>query len=433
MTHKYGALAVVALILAPPWARGGDDLGAGWLSAPMGREMEPEFPSKTVSGLCEDLSHATHFFPEEPVYHDIITSEDGGLTLASYTEEPLMDEPVREELWAPFEEEEVRLGDGGMSDGWSGNDSDSNQDAIDPSGSPRLLQQSAPCTHDVPCRHRLAARFGWWDVNSDGNPAKVGEYQGLDSSSFFDVDGLLSDGIKTYDFYGTASDEDGTQVGLRYLKPGGSARVDYQRYLRRLDGDPLTGFHDVQQQTPGGDLAVKEDLNVGEDYAIRVQELNANFQGKLTQNINWRLNIWGMRKHGERQVTAMAHCFTPPNGADVDGNPVNGIACHVLSQRQRIDWLTTEVEPVLEGKFGATTIEYSRTMRAFSQDDQITTRPYDNFGFSGDLPYAVVPDNYTEIDRLKIGADVSETQDVYAQLYTGNTLNRLRDTNRRFR
>ena len=54
---------------------------------------------------------------------------------------------------------------------------------------------------------------------------------------------------------------------------------------------------------------VTEDLNVGEDYAIRVQELDAKFQGRLTDNLKWRLNLWGQRKFGERQANAVAHCF----------------------------------------------------------------------------------------------------------------------------
>ena len=90
---------------------------------------------------------------------------------------------------------------------------------------------------------------------------------------------------------------------------------------------------------------------------MRVQQLKANFKGHITNNINWGLNIWGFRKTGERQVTAMAHCFNVPNGTDTDGNPVSGPvfgnSCHLLSQRQRIDWLTTEVKPILEANFGA--------------------------------------------------------------------------------
>ena len=111
------------------------------------------------------------------------------------------------------------------------------------------------------------------------------------------------------------------------MGPDASAKVDFQRYLRRLDHDPLAGY-DLDNPVPPGpnDNVVSEDLNVGEDYAIRVQELDARFKGRLTDNLKWRLNLWGQRKFGERQTNAVAHCFNinapAPAGA-------NGNNCHV--------------------------------------------------------------------------------------------------------
>ncbi len=278
----------------------------------------------------------------------------------------------------------------------------------------------------------LALRTGWWAVDSQGSKTKTGEFQSLESSPFWDVDRLWSDGERTLDFTGTGFDQEGNQGSIRWFGPRGSVKVDYQRFLRRLDHSPLSGFTNFQQQTPGGDLVITEDLNTGEDYAIRVQELKVKFKGKLTKNINWRLNVWGMRKKGERQVNSFGHCFNHPNDSDINGNPVGGISCHILSQRQQIDWLTSEIKPVIEGRFGRLTVEYSRTMRTLTTDDQRTTRPYDNFGFNGDLPYAVVAENYTEIDRLKIGLRPTKYLDFYSSLFLGNTKNQSRDTNRRF-
>ncbi|MFV2066321.1 MAG: hypothetical protein ACC645_05025, partial [Pirellulales bacterium] len=289
----------------------------------------------------------------------------------------------------------------------------------------------------LPPVQTLAVRFGWWGMDTDGSNNKIGEWQDVNASPFWDVDGLLTNGERTLDFSATGLDSETTQSGFRFYGPLVSVDFEYQRFLHRLDHDPLAGFTNITQQQPGGDFFVKEDLNAGEDYAIRVQELKANFKGKLTKNINWRLNLWGMRKKGERQVTALAHCFNVPNGTDINGNPVAGPvfgrSCHLQSQRQSIDWLTTEIEPVIEAKLGAATVEYSRTMRTFSQADQLTARPYDNFGLTGDMPYAVVPDNYTEIDRMKLGVALRERLDFYGNVYTGNTLNRYRRTNRRFR
>jgi len=279
--------------------------------------------------------------------------------------------------------------------------------------------------------HGLILRGGWWDIEIDGSKTKIGEYQSLESSEFWDADGLYTDGKKTVNFAVTGLDSEATDAEVRYYGPRVSAEVEYQRFLRRLDHDPLAGMADVQQQPPGGIIVTKEDLNVGEDYAIRVQELKANFKGDLTKNLKWRLGIWGMRKHGERQVNAMGHCFNHPDGEDINGSPVFGVSCHVLTQKQRIDWVTTEFEPALEATLGAATVEYARTMRTFDQSDQVTTRPYDSFGFSGDLPYAVVPENVTEIDRVKANMILLRDWDVYSQYYNGNTKNKSRDTNRK--
>ena len=282
-------------------------------------------------------------------------------------------------------------------------------------------------------RYILALRGGYWDVGSEGAKTKVGEFQHLQSSAFWDADGLLTDGRKTIDFSATGLDSEGTDARLRYYGPRASARVEYQRYFRRLDHDPLNGISDAQAQPPGGIIVTKDDLNVGNEYAIRVQELKANFKGNVTQNLRWRLGIWGMRKKGDRQVNAMGHCFNHPNATDVNGNPVFGPSCHVLTQSQRIDWVTAEIEPALEATVGSATVEYARTMRGFDQSDQVTTRSYDNFGgfFSGDLPYAVVPNNFTEIDRFRSNVALLPNWDLYSSYYTGNTKNEHRDTNRR--
>ena len=63
-----------------------------------------------------------------------------------------------------------------------------------------------------------------------------------------------------------------------------------------------------------------QDFNKDYDYALRVQTLDAKFQGKITDNISWRLNVWSMKKEGIRQANSQAHCYPPatygiPNAA----------------------------------------------------------------------------------------------------------------------
>ena len=286
-------------------------------------------------------------------------------------------------------------------------------------------------------RSDTAARFGWWGVGTEGSPTKIGEYQDLESSPFWDVETISSNGVRTLDMALSGLDNETSDALVNYYGPNVSAKVNYQRYPRQLDHDPLIGY-DLDSLVPPGpdDNVVSEDLNVGQDYAIRVQEFDARFKGRLTDNLKWRLNLWGQRKFGERQTNAVAHCFNinAPAPAGAAGN-----TCHVVSQGQSIDWLTMEIQPAVEAQFENVTVEYSRTMRSFGQDDETVSRQYTRFnfntpaasGFLGpDYNYAVVPESFTQIDRLKVGATLTESNLLYANLYTGDTKNEFRDTHR---
>ena len=280
-----------------------------------------------------------------------------------------------------------------------------------------------------------AVRFGWWGVDSQGSQLKTGEFQDLRSSPFWDVDGISSDGERTLDFTLSGLDNEANNVRALYYGPDGSAKVRYNRFLRRQDHDPLTGVDRAGPLGPN-DNVVSEDLNLGEDYAIRVQQFDAKFQGHLTENIKWRVNMWGQRKFGERQTNATAHCFNidAPAAAGPNSN-----VCHVLSQRQNIDWLTMEIQPVVEAQFGIVTMEYSRTMRGFGQDDQTLSRQYTRFGFSPasgalgpEFDHAIAPENFTQIDRLKVSVPLTQNSDFYGNAYTGDTENTFRDTHRQY-
>ena len=287
------------------------------------------------------------------------------------------------------------------------------------------------------CQSESAALFGWWGTSTDGSPTKIGEYQSLEPSPFWDIETISSNGMRTLDMVLSGLDNEANDGRVNYYSPEVSAKVNYQRYIRQFEHDPLTGY-DLDNPVPPGpdDNVVSEDLNVGQDYAIRVQEFDARFKGQLTDNLKWRLNLWGQRKFGERQTNAVAHCFNinapAPAGA-------NGNTCHVVSQGQSIDWLTMEIQPAVEAKFEYATVEYSRTMRSFGQDDEVVTRQYTRFNFntpaaSGFLGpaynYAMVPESTTYIDRLKVGATLTDSNQLYANLYTGDTKNEFRGTHR---
>jgi hypothetical protein len=73
-------------------------------------------------------------------------------------------------------------------------------------------------------------------------------------------------------------------------------------------------------------------------------------------------------------------------------------------------------------------------MRQFSQDDQVVVRDYQGRGgqLVGTYPYAIVPQNMTQIDQLRGSFDLGATRQLYAFGYFGNTENRRRDFDRDF-
>ena len=234
-------------------------------------------------------------------------------------------------------------------------------------------------------------RFGWWMMSHSGSPAKVGEYQSLAPSPFWDADAISSDGTKTLDFTATGDDQDTTTGKLYYYQPGVSAKVDYERFLHQLDHDPLSNMAptSASQATPPttNPKIIQQDLGTGQDYAVRVQELKASFKADLSHNVKARLDIWGMEKDGTRQVNAVGMCYSqtatnppiPPGHPPV--NTFTGSRCHLLSQPQQIDWVTTEVKPVIEARLtDSIMLEYSRPMRGFTADDSTTTRFYNGVG-----------------------------------------------------
>jgi hypothetical protein len=271
------------------------------------------------------------------------------------------------------------------------------------------------------------ARLGWWFGGYRGSPTMVGEYQGLTPSPFVDVDGIGSDRRTTVDLWGSVLNSGAQDLRTYLYRDGFRANVWWQQFPHRYQFEPLIGGPPESDER-----VVQENLSVGQDYAVRIQQLDAKFRGPLSKNLSWKVKVFAFHKFGDRQANAMAHCFN----MNLVGGPADN-RCHVVTQRQQIDWMTLEVEPGLEAKFNRLTLDYSRTMRQFTANDQAVTRPYTNFGpfggaFATVYPYAIVPNTMFEMDRLKIGADLSPTTRLYSYLYHGNMANLSRETDRQF-
>jgi hypothetical protein len=298
-------------------------------------------------------------------------------------------------------------------------------------------------------------RMGWWIMWTHGSQVKTGEYQDMGSSPFFDVDGFSSDGTKTVGVTVTGTDNESTQGKVYYYKNGLTAKVDYERFPHQLNHDPLNNIPGPEAATVSPPLdpkIIKQDLNVGQNYVLRVQELNACFKKQITDDLQVRLDVWGLKKDGTRQVNAVAMCYANESGFGVANNllppdhpPLTQFAgnkCHVLSQLQTVDWITTEVKPVVSWRVGdSLNVEYSRPMRDFSAGDSLATRFYDR---TGQLSYApgavnpnpyasaVVPDSYTQMDQLKISGEITEDTKAYTYMMLGNTANETNNMDRWF-
>ena len=277
-------------------------------------------------------------------------------------------------------------------------------------------------------RSETIGRFGWWGGGFSGSPTKVGLYDGLAPSPFWDIDSIRSNGRGTVDLWGSQLNNDSYDLRSHFFQNGLFANADFEQFPHQLDHQPLAGGS--RQST---NQVVSDDLNIGENYAMRVQQLKLAFGGPLTKNISWKLKFWALRKFGDRQANSVAHCF---NVNLVGGQADN--RCHVVSQQQHIDWLTVEVEPGLVGKFDRMTVDYARTMRYFMPNDQVVVAPFTQFaGFGGGnsltiFPYAIVPSSMFQMDRLKLGADLTKTLRLYSYLYNGDMENLSRNTHNQF-
>jgi hypothetical protein len=321
-------------------------------------------------------------------------------------------------------------------------------------GDPALLSQ--------PSRYsEWDTRFGWWIMWTHGSQVKTGQYQDMGSSPFFDVDGLSSDGNKTVGVTVTGTDSESTQGKLYYYKQGLTAKIDYERFPHQLNHDPLNNIPGPDAPTfppppplpatPPDPKIIKQDLNIGQNYVLRVQQLNASFKKDLNDDLQVRLDVWGLKKDGTRQVNAIAMCYTNSSGYGVANNLLppdhppltqfTGNRCHVLSQMQTVDWITTEVKPVIAWKLGdSINLEYSRPMRNFSAGDSSASRFYNrtgNLSFAPAInpnPYqtGVVPDSYTQMDQLKLSGEITEDTKAYSYLMLGNTVNEMNHMNRWF-
>lgn len=288
----------------------------------------------------------------------------------------------------------------------------------------------------------IALRLGWWGVKTNGSPWVIGQWQDLHSSEFVDLDGLYTNGEHTLNYSASELDRESSKVKLQYYGPATKVNIDYQRLIHQQEHLPLDNFFYPMQAglaNPPIDPPARilrpqfypQDLNVGENYAIRVEQFKATFQKNLTENIKARVDVWDMRQFGTRQSNTSSQCYLAPGNT----NPTSTIGrrCHILSEKQGIDWNTFEVTPRLQANFGSLVVEYSRDMRVLSQNDQQLTRIYDGSNpelLQGRFPYANVPENFYQMDKLKLNWRLGDNTSLYSLGYIGSAENDYRKVRR---
>jgi hypothetical protein len=295
---------------------------------------------------------------------------------------------------------------------------------------------------------------------------------------FWNTDGIYSNGDRTVDFSAWQTDNDDMLGRLHYYGgPRLEADLFWEQFPHYLDAKTypgwLTSISNVSASGatgPNANWYEHDNIGTGQQYAIHVQEFKANFKGDLTENLRWRVNVFGIDKEGYRQANNFTHCFNAaasPITNSVSGTPIqysNGAptgtvtrACHAVSQAQHIDWQTTEMDAGLELKLNCySTLAYSHLVRAFNSNDQQVYGAYRfsaNPSAAGQLGYGVftpnggvttgagayamagygiVPSNQTQIDRIKFSTKLGSDTDAYLLGYVGYNEDLLRDTYRNF-
>ena len=271
----------------------------------------------------------------------------------------------------------------------------------------------------------IAASFGWWGVQRSGSPWVIGQWQSTTSSPFWDVDGLWTNGTRTLNYTATGADNEDTKARVQYYGQNSQGFIDFNRFIHAEEHegfDNMNASAVIPGKGPGsGEPVIAQDLNKGENYAIRVNQYEAQYKYNLVGQpgkddfwIKAGINVWDQQEFGDVQANNTVHCFL---AKAMSGQQQS---CHVLSQAQSIDWNTFEVTPTLEARIGRVNIQYSHTLRVFSANDQTVIGTYDDGGaniLKGNYPYDVVPESLFNMDKIKIGIDVNDHNRIYAYGY----------------
>ena len=292
----------------------------------------------------------------------------------------------------------------------------------------------APCCNlnDGQDPSDMAIRFGWWATQQKGSPWVVGQWQDTHSSPFWDVDGLWTNGVRTFNYSATGTDNESTRAIGQLYGPNGQASFLFNRFIHAQENEPLTNFNNMIVNSPANNNGINadtrivpDDFNAGQNMAMRVDQFESKLQANLTDRLKLGVNIWEQREFGNRDADSTNHCFL------ISKMGLSQTACHVVSQTQHIDWNTFEITPTLDYRGDKFNIQYSHTLRVFRADDQDVTMDYGTLAtgsglstwLNGVLPVDVVPSSVFNEDKIKLAIDIADHTKFYGFGYVGEVEN----------
>jgi hypothetical protein len=203
-------------------------------------------------------------------------------------------------------------------------------------------------------------------------------------------------------------------------------RSSYERFLHRLDNDPLTNL-DVAK----GTVVVRhDDLAPNRAFVPGRNELNTEISGYINSWLSWRASHKFLQIHGEMQTRSISKCAN----------------CHITARSTRIDQRAQDISGGLSARLGRkASLHYDFTSRQFREHGETPYNQYDvaqhpstlsrmflnrvifDGTTDGKMPYARVPGFRKETHDVKLNVDMPAEAQLAAQLL--KTTARNTDTN----
>jgi hypothetical protein len=203
-------------------------------------------------------------------------------------------------------------------------------------------------------------------------------------------------------------------------------RSSYDRFLHRLDNDPLLNLDAAK-----GSVVVRhDDLAPNRAFTTGRNELKTDLSGYIASWLTWRASHRFLQIHGDVQTRSISKCAN----------------CHITARSTGIDQRAQDLSAGLSARLGSkVSVHYDYTNRQFREHGETPYNQYDvaqhptslsrmflnrvifDGTTNGKMPYARVPGYRKEMHDVKVNADLPSESQLVAQLL--KTAVRNTDTN----